>query len=110
MFLKSADGAPRYLGYRSVMCRSTKNVKFNRVVDLLPFYISLHRMETISSLALNNFTALFTFLASDLGGYYHGKLVFPADFPFRPPAICMFLYMMFAVIEPILDMFTPSGR
>ncbi|KAI6197325.1 UBC core domain-containing protein [Aphelenchoides besseyi] len=21
------------------------------------------------------------------GGYYHGKLVFPADFPFRPPAI-----------------------
>ena len=29
------------------------------------------------------------------GGYYHGKLVFPADFPFRPPSI----YMM-----------TPSGR
>ncbi|KAI6194754.1 UBC core domain-containing protein [Aphelenchoides besseyi] len=23
------------------------------------------------------------------GGYYHGKLVFPADFPFRPPAIYM---------------------
>ena len=30
-----------------------------------------------------------------LGGYYHGKLVFPADFPFRPPSI----YMI-----------TPSGR
>uniref|UniRef100_A0A0N4ZHP1 Ubiquitin-conjugating enzyme E2 J2 n=1 Tax=Parastrongyloides trichosuri TaxID=131310 RepID=A0A0N4ZHP1_PARTI len=30
-----------------------------------------------------------------LGGYYHGKLVFPPDFPFRPPAI----YMI-----------TPSGR
>ncbi|KAK0414445.1 hypothetical protein QR680_011433 [Steinernema hermaphroditum] len=29
------------------------------------------------------------------GGYYHGKLVFPADFPFKPPAI----YMI-----------TPSGR
>ncbi|CAD5212449.1 unnamed protein product [Bursaphelenchus okinawaensis] len=29
------------------------------------------------------------------GGYYHGKLVFPADFPFRPPSI----YMI-----------TPSGR
>jgi len=29
------------------------------------------------------------------GGYYHGKLVFPADFPFRPPSI----YML-----------TPSGR
>ncbi|CAH8838650.1 unnamed protein product [Trichobilharzia szidati] len=23
------------------------------------------------------------------GGYYHGKLVFPKDFPFRPPAIYM---------------------
>jgi ubiquitin-conjugating enzyme E2 J2 len=22
------------------------------------------------------------------GGYYHGKFIFPADFPFRPPAIC----------------------
>lgn len=29
------------------------------------------------------------------GGYYHGKLIFPADFPFRPPSI----YMI-----------TPSGR
>jgi len=29
------------------------------------------------------------------GGYFHGKLVFPTDFPFRPPAI----YML-----------TPSGR
>ncbi|KAL3069768.1 hypothetical protein niasHS_016002 [Heterodera schachtii] len=29
------------------------------------------------------------------GGYYHGKLIFPQDFPFRPPAI----YMI-----------TPSGR
>ncbi|KAI6242612.1 UBIQUITIN-CONJUGAT-2 domain-containing protein [Aphelenchoides fujianensis] len=29
------------------------------------------------------------------GGYYHGKFVFPADFPFRPPSI----YMI-----------TPSGR
>ncbi|CAK5085286.1 unnamed protein product [Meloidogyne enterolobii] len=29
------------------------------------------------------------------GGYYHGKLVFPQDFPFRPPSI----YML-----------TPSGR
>jgi ubiquitin-protein ligase len=26
------------------------------------------------------------------GGYYHGKLVFPPDFPFRPPAICEFIY------------------
>lgn len=25
-----------------------------------------------------------------LGGYYHGKLIFPADFPFRPPSICNF--------------------
>lgn len=23
------------------------------------------------------------------GGYYHGKLVFPGDFPFKPPAIYM---------------------
>lgn len=23
------------------------------------------------------------------GGYYHGKLVFPRDFPFRPPSIYM---------------------
>lgn len=23
------------------------------------------------------------------GGYYHGKLVFPQDFPFKPPAIYM---------------------
>ncbi|VDN34450.1 unnamed protein product [Gongylonema pulchrum] len=30
-----------------------------------------------------------------LGGFYHGKLVFPPDFPFKPPAI----YML-----------TPSGR
>uniref|UniRef100_A0A1L8DSN7 Ubiquitin-conjugating enzyme E2 J2 n=1 Tax=Nyssomyia neivai TaxID=330878 RepID=A0A1L8DSN7_9DIPT len=30
-----------------------------------------------------------------LGGYYHGKLLFPRDFPFRPPAI----YIM-----------TPNGR
>jgi len=29
------------------------------------------------------------------GGYYHGKLIFPADFPFKPPSI----YMI-----------TPSGR
>ncbi len=29
------------------------------------------------------------------GGYYHGKLLFPRDFPFKPPGI-MFL--------------TPSGR
>lgn len=29
------------------------------------------------------------------GGYYHGKLVFPADFPFKPPSI----YML-----------TPNGR
>jgi len=30
-----------------------------------------------------------------LGGYYHGKLVFPREFPFKPPSI----YMI-----------TPSGR
>ena len=24
-----------------------------------------------------------------LGGYYHGKLVFPKDFPFKPPRIFM---------------------
>ena len=30
-----------------------------------------------------------------LGGYYHGKLVFPREFPFKPPSI----YML-----------TPSGR
>lgn len=30
-----------------------------------------------------------------LGGYYHGKLVFPRDFPFKPPKIIMI---------------TPSGR
>uniref|UniRef100_A0A0N5C0H7 Ubiquitin-conjugating enzyme E2 J2 n=1 Tax=Strongyloides papillosus TaxID=174720 RepID=A0A0N5C0H7_STREA len=30
-----------------------------------------------------------------LGGYYHGKLIFPPDFPFKPPSI----YMI-----------TPSGR
>jgi len=29
------------------------------------------------------------------GGYYHGKLVFPREFPFKPPSI----YML-----------TPSGR
>lgn len=29
------------------------------------------------------------------GGYYHGKLIFPREFPFRPPSI----YMI-----------TPSGR
>ena len=23
------------------------------------------------------------------GGYYHGKLVFPKDFPFKPPKIIM---------------------
>ena len=26
---------------------------------------------------------------SYLGGYYHGKLVFPKDFPFKPPRIFM---------------------
>ena len=35
------------------------------------------------------------FIFHILGGVYHGKLVFPADFPFKPPSI----YMI-----------TPSGR
>jgi len=30
-----------------------------------------------------------------IGGYYHGKLIFPREFPFKPPSI----YML-----------TPSGR
>ena len=30
-----------------------------------------------------------------VGGYYHGKLVFPREFPFKPPSIYMF---------------TPNGR
>lgn len=28
-------------------------------------------------------------LCSDAGGYYHGKLVFPREFPFKPPSIYM---------------------
>jgi hypothetical protein len=28
------------------------------------------------------------------GGYYHGKLIFPQDFPFRPPSICNFFLIL----------------
>lgn len=29
------------------------------------------------------------FLCFDVGGYYHGKLIFPREFPFKPPSIYM---------------------
>ncbi len=32
------------------------------------------------------------------GGYYHGKLVFPREFPFKPPAI----YMVYNFINTII--------
>ena len=36
-----------------------------------------------------NFLHPTLFVLTNLGGYYHGKLLFPIDFPFKPPTILM---------------------
>jgi ubiquitin-conjugating enzyme E2 J2 len=48
------------------------------------------------------------------GGEYHGVLLFPSEYPFKPPGIKVFtpvtLFASGLILKFLLQMFTPSGR
>ena len=45
------------------------------------------RLRTVRAASTVAMTRLL--LSSVAGGYYHGKLIFPREFPFKPPSIYM---------------------
>lgn len=52
--------------------------------------------------------------SSYAGGEYYGVLLFPAEYPFKPPGIKVGVFVHFAVMPDLQiassKMYTPSGR
>lgn len=89
-------------------CPSTFCISFGfneRTMEKVFSYSSCwHIFQTIVYQKARNHTYIFceflvqpvpAFYIIFIGGFYHGKLIFPPDFPFKPPSIFML---------------TPSGR
>jgi ubiquitin-conjugating enzyme E2 J2 len=84
-------GEPPSVPSQTAIRRLTTDYK-NLIADPLPSVIAHPRSNNILQWDYLIYGASGTYYE---GGYYHGRIDFPADFPFSPPSIIMF---------------TPSGR
>lgn len=70
-------------------------MKVGTILQLLhasapPTYLTPHKIFSNVFLCNTTQSAMTLFLSGFYsGGYYHGKLIFPREFPFKPPSIYM---------------------